>query len=367
MSALSYTRAPDQTQPVHPSNAGREGQSVQSDIARYARIIFQRLWLILILVLATEISIGAISLTRPPVYETTVRFKITSLPPSDVTLYQTTRSSSTSDPLSATRADFISVLTSLDVAWDTVGGLNLPVSGREIEQMVSVQQSTDSDFIILTVKTDNPQLAADVANGLMTNAVKRYGELNAQPLTSSQTFIATQIDANQKALDKARADLTAFQAQNNLGGLDSTISSQVSLIRSLQLNHDEAVAQGNAQSVQSYQSLIDARQAELAQLINLSSQFDTLESNVNQLQATDSLLRDKMTEAQLKENEARNLDSVQVFGQARVPDQANPRISIPIMVLGGAVALVLGVMLAFLWEYLAPSKPKPERVPRQRQ
>src|SRR5947209_8683815 len=159
--------------------------STSSDLSRYLQIIFKRLWLIILLVVATEGTVAAISYTQPLKYETSVRFKITSPPPSDVTIYQTTRSSSSSDPLSATRADFISVLTSLDVAWDTVGSAKLPMSGAEVEKMVSVQEPTDSDFIILTVKGNSPQQAADVANGLMTNAVKRYGELNAQPLTNS--------------------------------------------------------------------------------------------------------------------------------------------------------------------------------------
>ena len=317
-----------------------------------------RLWLIILLVLATEGTVAAISLTRPLAYQTSVRFQITTLPPSDVTLYQTTRSTSSGDALAATRADFISVLTSLDVAWDTVDTLKLPVSGREVQQMVSVQQETDSDFIILTAKANNPQLAANVANALIAAAIKRYGELNAQPLTNSQTFIASQLDETKKALDQARADLTKFLADNSLGGLDTSISSQVTLIRSLEVSHDDAIVAGDPAKAQAYQTIIDQRRTELAALINLSGQYDTLQSRVDQLQSTADLLTGKLTQAQLTANEARNLNSVQVFGQARVPDQANPRISVAIMVLSAVVALVLSVMLAFLWEYLALAQPK---------
>ena len=250
------------------------------------------------------------------------------------------------------------MLTSLDVAWDTVDTLKLPVSGREVQQMVSVQQETDSDFIILTAKANNPQLAANVANALIAAAIKRYGELNAQPLTNSQTFIASQLDETKKALDQARADLTKFLADNSLGGLDTSISSQVTLIRSLEVSHDDAIVAGDPAKAQAYQTIIDQRRTELAALINLSGQYDTLQSRVDQLQSTADLLTGKLTQAQLTANEARNLNSVQVFGQARVPDQANPRISVAIMVLSAVVALVLSVMLAFLWEYLALAQPK---------
>lgn len=73
---------------------------------------------------------------------------------------------------------------------------------------------------------------------------------------------------------------------------------------------------------------------------------------MNQLQSTYDFLLEKMTEAQLKENQARNLDFVQVLGQARVPDQAEPRVSLPIMLLSAAIATLLGVVLAFAWEYV---------------
>jgi len=363
MSTLPISHNADLTQPV---SAGAQ-PAPTSDAARYARIIFTRLWLIILLVVATEGTVAAISYSQPLVYETSVRFQITTLPPSDVTLYQTTRSTSSSvDPLTATRTDFISVLTSEDVAWDTLEALKLPMSGREVQQMVTVQQVPDSDFIILTVKAGNPQQAADLANGLITAAVKRYGDLNAQPLQSSETFIASQLDQTQKALQQARTNMAAFQASHKLGSLDTMISSQVSLIRSLQLNHDEAVAQGDQARAATYQSLMDQRSADLTALINLSGQYDDLQTQIDNLQTTYDFLQSKMTQAQLTDNEARNLDSVQVFGPARVPDQPNPRLSLSLMVLGAAVATVVGVLLAFLWEYLAPSRPKTPAHPRER-
>jgi uncharacterized protein involved in exopolysaccharide biosynthesis len=343
--------------------------SYSSDFARYARILFHRLWLIIMLVAATESTVAVISLTRPLVYETSVRFQITAPPPSDVTLYQGTRSTSSVDPLTATRTDFISVLTSQDVAWDTVDSLKLPISGREVQQMVSVQQATDSNFIILTLRAADPQQAADIANGLIAAAVKRYGQMNAQPLTTSETFIASQLDQTQQALQQARVDMTSFQAQHGVGSLDGSINSQIGLIRSLQLNHDEAVAQGNLQEAANLQTLIDQRTVELTALINLSGQYAALQLRLNNLQTTYDFLQGKLTQAQLSENQARNLDAVQVFGSARVPDQPNPRLSMAIMVLSAAVATIAGVILAFLWEYMAPSKPKaaPAREPMVRQ
>jgi uncharacterized protein involved in exopolysaccharide biosynthesis len=360
MGTLPLAQGPDHTQPILTGHRAMPSSSASdlSDIGRYARIILHRLWLIVLLVAATEGTVAAISFVRPMVYETSVRFRIVTVPPSDVTLYQTSGSTSSVDPLTATRTDFISVLTSLDVAWDTVDALKLPISGREVQQMVTVQQATDSDFIILTLKAGNPQQAAAIANGLVAAAVKRYGQMSAQPLTTGEAFIASQLDQTQKELQQARAEMTNFQTQNSLGSLDGAISSQIGLIRSLQLNHDDAVAQGDQPRAVNFQVLIDQRTAELTTLINLSGPYDTLQLRLNGLQSTYDYLQSKLTEAQLSENQALNLDAVQVFGPARVPDQPNPRLTVGLMVLSAAVATIAGVMLAFLWEYLAPSKPK---------
>ena len=115
---------------------------------------------------------------------------------------------------------------------------------------------------------------------------------------------------------------------------------------------------GDQQLAANFQTLIDRRTAELTALIDLSGQYNALQLRLNNLQSTYDFLQSKLTQAQLSENEARNLDAVQVLGPARVPDQPNPRISVGLMILSAAVATIAGVMLAFLWEYLAPSKPK---------
>src|SRR5438067_1602118 len=131
MTTRPILRKPDMAQPEYQ-------MAHTSDTAHYARILLTRLWLIILLVLATEASVVAFSYSRPLTYQTSVRFQITTLPPSDVTLYQNTRSTSSSvDPLTATRTDFISVLTSEDVAWDTLDALKLPLSGQEVQQMTS--------------------------------------------------------------------------------------------------------------------------------------------------------------------------------------------------------------------------------------
>jgi uncharacterized protein involved in exopolysaccharide biosynthesis len=70
-----------------------------------------------------------------------------------------------------------------------------------------------------------------------------------------------------------------------------------------------------------------------------------------------------MTEARIKENQARKLDFIQVLGQARIPDTPEPQIKVTILALGIALSTALGIMLAFVWEYLARHRPQRATAP----
>ena len=73
---------------------------------------------------------------------------------------------------------------------------------------------------------------------------------------------------------------------------------------------------------------------------------------VRQADTLYNYLLDKETEAKLKENEALHLSFVQVLGPARPPSHPLPPINFKILALGAVISLILGVGLAFLWEYL---------------
>src|SRR5690606_23489823 len=128
---------------------------------------------------------------------------------------------------------------------------------------------------------DSAQLAADVANAVMVAAVRRFGELNAQPLTNTQLFIADQLEQTQQELQEARAELITFEVSHGVAGLDNTIDSHMTLIRALQVHRDEALAGGFTTRADAYQALITERQSELANLMGLSNEYDTLQSRVD--------------------------------------------------------------------------------------
>jgi len=153
-------------------------------------------------------------------------------------------------------------------------------------------------------------------------------------------------------LDQAEQELIAFKIEHKVGGLDGLIASQQGLIRSLNLERDQALATGQTSVAAAYDRLIAEREAELQQLIGLSTTYTQLERTVDQLQGTYGLLLEKETEAQLKENEILNVSFIQVIGEARVPSKPKPPIRWSTVALGGVVSLITGIMIAFVWEYV---------------
>lgn len=323
-----------------------------SELITYWRIVRKRWWLILILVATTVAAVVGFSLTKPSLYRASVRVQVTAAPPSDVTLYQGAKAGTFSEEVTLTRASFMEVIASLDVAWQVVDTLKLPMTGKQLLQKITVEDFPTSSLVRVSAVAEDPQQVTDIANAFVQAALQQYGQLNAYPLTLSREFIKDQLEQTQEELQQAQTELIRFQIENRIATLDDTITTLQNLIRSLELAHDEALAVGNTSAAENYDALVSARLRELQNIVQLKNQYDTLDSRVRQLQETYNFLLEKETEARLKENEALNLSFIQVLGQARVPTDPEPRLSPKVLVLAGIVSLALGVMLAFLTEYI---------------
>ena len=90
---------------------------------------------------------------------------------------------------------------------------------------------------------------------------------------------------------------------------------------------------------------------ELQNLLVLRPQYTALKAATSQARGTYDMLLDRQTQAKLKENEIENVGFISVLGPARKPSQPVP-FSPKMALLGAAVSLVVGVLLAFGWEYL---------------
>jgi succinoglycan biosynthesis transport protein ExoP len=317
----------------------------------YWRVIKRRWWLIATLV---GVTVGAILLSfflSPPLYRASVLFAVTSPPPASVSLFSEFRTSTTRDELNYTRNNFLAVLKSPFVAGQVVDELGLGIDPEEILNQTAIEPDTASDSVRVSVTANDPKLAADIAFALVNRASQYFAELNAGSITVNKEFIQAQLQATKKELDQARAAMIDFQIKNRIGSLTGLLRSQEDLITASKANRDRALAEGNKAIATSYESIIAAREQELQEQIALSSQNEDLQGAVHRIDSTYTSLLSKESEVKLKENELLNARFIQII-PASAPGRPLPRINPTILLLGIVVSLAVGIVLAFLLQYL---------------
>ena len=322
------------------------------DLLMYLKIVRKRLWVVALLVAVTMGTIMAVFLTSKPAYSASVRFLVTAPPSGAVSLYGGVREPTKREEIAWTRANFIEVLRSGVVAWQTVEALGLDAQGSELLKGLEIVESESSDFVRLTVKADTAEAAQMLANGLVETSIDYYGNLQAQPATNSLDFISNQLAEAQHEWEAAEQKLLQFQVENQMGDLDSEILSSQALIRSLRLERDQAEAEGDMAKATAFDNLIAYRQMELQNLLQLSAEYATLRSAVQRSKALYDLLLDKQTEAELKENEARNADFVHIVEPAGKPRRPDSPFNAKILIVGTVASLIVGVLLALVLEYV---------------
>lgn len=122
-----------------------------------------------------------------------------------------------------------------------------------------------------------------------------------------------------------------------------------------------ATAEGFRTAQTQYEQIIARRTAELATLIGLSAEYDTLQNNLEQAQGRVSFLASKANEAEIKKSQALSAGYLLVIEPARTPGSPMGSNTWQLMALGVVVSLIVGTILAFLLEILTGRRRKPAR------
>ena len=188
---------------------------------------------------------------------------------------------------------------------------------------------------------------------------------SAGSATMSNQFIAAELEVSRQEVQAAQEALIAFQVENRIGSLKGMINEQQELLRTLRLWRDEAWARGTPEQVEKFNQALIQREAELQDLVRLSAEYEALEADVQQAQGAYDFLLGKETEAKLTENEALAVGFIQVLGEATPPLRPISPYNFKILALGGIVSLGLAVVIAFLWDVIAPVTPSEEEEGRE--
>ena len=126
------------------------------------------------------------------------------------------------------------------------------------------------------------------------------------------------------------------------------------------INHSAAAEAARTASAE-YGQIIGDREAELAALIGLSAEYDTLENDLVQAQEQVNFLASKASEAQTKKSQALSAGYLQIIEPAHTPGSPQPSNTWQLMALGAVVSLIVGTILAFLLEILTARLRKPRQ------
>lgn len=321
----------------------------------YAQVIKRRWKPIVGLFLGTMVTLIIISILAPRVYVASARLQVIAPSPGTITLYGGFRSDGFREEVAYTKGTFIEVLSSKVVARRILEVVDTRLDLEGLQERTEIEVEPKSDFINVTVTADQPDEAAQLANGLTAEALAYYGELIARSSGASREFISAQLELARQDLDRAQMALMQFKIENKIGSLDDDISQQTSFIRSLRRSRDDAMASNDITRANAYDVLIVQREQELQTLLNLSAQYQALQMAVAQASSTYDYLLGKEAEAKITENQIRNVSFIQVIEPAEPPNESISAFSKSILALGGVLSLVLGLAVAFTWEYIETS------------
>lgn len=381
---------------------------------QYFNIIWKRLWLIVLLVVVTEGVILGLSYTAKPVYRASVRLQVLATGPVDVSLFTQYRAGSTIDEIQQAQSDFTRALKSGFVAWKTIADLNLEIGALDL--LAGLSTATEGDFLIVTVESDDPGRAEDIANTQVENALEYYRAVRATPSRVLRQFVADLLASEkQKMLDAEKA-LLDFKQKHNLESIKQETTALQDMIRTLKLERERAMIEqeraaifaevyraeqkkaeekaaeigamtkdgeepvapytqkfyldlarqheatalnyeaqrdGYARSLEIYDRAIAERSDELRSLLGLYAEYNALERELARAMSNYNFLRDKENEAGLKQAQAEKLGYIQITEPARKPDAPVPSKTLQLAAAGGAVSILVGLILAFLLEFLS--------------
>ena len=217
------------------------------------RDVIRRRWRLMLGTLLSVLILGtAYTLTRKPVYESNAMLLLAA--PRMI--------SSSSDEMGVltdlaalTQARSVQsqmeILTSPRVMMETahnmgeeelIKGFGRPEPGQLPipEWALSLDTKKDSDVITITADAYDPQVAADLANGMAQTYMEIDRDFASQAARQGRVYVSSELESVKKQLDEAQKELSGYKRKTKLIVADSQLQAIVDNSLSLQMEQDKA-------------------------------------------------------------------------------------------------------------------------------
>ena len=313
------------------------------EISDYLRIIWRRLWILLLVPLLAGGAVAAQVLREPAKYDATA----TVAAPAVVGGQNSNQYSGSTGP-KAFVSNFVAAISSPRIVNQVAKETG--VLPRNIRDGLAAVPIGDSALIDVTFTTTRREKAAPVAEQAAADTIAF--------LFQTQVTLARQTQAEaQKAVDQADDNLQKFYKSTGLVLPQETYNVKQQEISSLQQRELDARASGNFTSADALAAALTARKAELAKLAPRVAEYQSLVDRKTQAEGRLNLVQQSV-EAAVAQYRAADPKNVITLNQAK-----------PVSRLGGLVrkvgpavgaGLFLAVGLVVLLEAVS-RRPRPDR------
>lgn len=202
-------------------------------------IIRRRLWLVLLLFVATMAVVAFSVLRSEPRYRAFVKLQVIAIDPVEVTLFSQQRNVGATEEILATENDFIAVLVDSRIAWQTIGQLQLSMNAGELRERLSVVR--EGEFLTVRFDGDTPQQAQATVAQHVENARSSYQLTRARPAIAAGDFLESQLQEQRQALSLAKDNLLKSKLQHNVDSLSDEIAAYQALVRATRSSRDASL------------------------------------------------------------------------------------------------------------------------------
>lgn len=328
------------------------------EFLEYVNVLRKRLWLFVVVSGTALLVMLASAWSSAAQYESSVRFLVNVPPSADVSLYPGFDRPTQNQQVRATQTAFLEVIKSPTVLSRTKDRLGLSLSLSELSERITTDKPTESTFVWVAVRSDDPQSAADIANVLVDEARQYFGELQAEPAASAREFISAQVADAEAKMIAAKQSLADFKSANAISDLSAQIEAERTIIWNLTLYSSDAAVNGDPTKANAYNRLVAQHQVEIAKLSALINDLDARSARVRQTEDYYSFLVNKETEAKLKENEILQARFIQIVEPAYPALEPMSPYDVRIVVLGLLMSVAVSFVLIFGLEYVESHRPK---------
>lgn len=297
--------APVLTHLASPAMQEFELESPSVPLAHYLWILRRHQWRIVAFVAACVLLTAVVSARLQPLYESTAAIDIDRQAPSEVVGDESTRAVDHNDPdqLLATQEELIQsdgVLRPVAQQFHLLeeeGQIRNPGDQRAqqtenapiVLKRLKVTRPPNTYLLLISYRSPNPQLAADVANAIATSYLAHTYDIRIRSSASMSAFMEKQLDELKAKMEKSSLALSEFE--KDLDVVNPEEKTNILSARLLQLNTEYTTAQGDRVSKEAAWNAIKSGSIEAAQVSSQGLALAKLSESLNQAQQRFALVK----------------------------------------------------------------------------